>query len=586
MRLERLYIENFQGLAHADLDLSAPITMVAGANGAGKSSLKEAIGLALGEAARVAKKMDYGQLVTEGQKKAQIIVGHDGVASSFTLPAGKAERTATPGDEYLPYVLNPSAFAALDDKGRRKMLFALTKSSARPDVVAGLLAKKGANAKKVEAIKPLLLSGFAAAQEQAKSNTAECRGAWKALTGEAYGTDKAEDWTVAIDELAEGVVEVTAEDMDAAQAVKAEAAIQIEKGNQYLGGLNSSRTALANLHTKKAELEELYGHVNRRQLKLDATNKDLAEWKIKVSEAEQKVTAFSGGDLPCECPGCGIKLKVVGKAVEVFKGKTADAAKLAEAKAEQKTANDSLSLMSRTQVNDQKAVNDAEQAGRDLHALVENYPEPVTDEMITRAEKAIQVQRNIRDTATAKVEAIRERLDLLANAVKKAEDAAKHHQDVKDWILIEKALAPDGIPGEILAGALKPFNAALAKASALSGWAKLQIGGDMNITALGRSYSLLSESEKWRADTLIALVIALQSGLKMVVLDRFDVLDIKGRNQLFGMLIAMARTGDIDSAVICGTMKDRQDPDKLPPEINAIWIENGVAGDPQLQKAS
>lgn len=584
MRLERLYIENFQGLAHADLDLSAPITMVAGANGAGKSSLKEAIGLALGEAARVAKKMDYGQLVTEGQKKSQIIVGHDGVASSFTLPAGKAERTSTPGDEYLPFVLNPSAFAALDDKGRRKMLFALTKSSARPVVVAGLLAKKGANAKKVEAIKPLLLSGFAAAQEQAKSNTAECRGAWKALTGEVYGVDKAEGWAVTVPELADDVAEVTAEDEAAAQAEKAAAAVQIEKGNQYLGGLNANRTALANLHTQKATLEALYGHVNRRQLKLDATNKDLEDWKAKVSAAEQKVTAFSG-EAPCDCPGCGIKLKIIGKTLEVFKGKTADLAKLATAQAELKTANESLSLMSRTQVNDQKAVNESEQAGRDLKSLMDNHPEPVTDEQIKKAEDAIQGQRNKRDAANAKAEAIRERLDLLANAEKKAEDAAKHHQDVKDWILIEKALAPDGIPGEILVGALKPFNAALAKASALSGWPKLQIGGDMNITALGRSYSLLSESEKWRADTLLALVIALQSGLKMVVLDRFDVLDLPGRNQLFGMLIAMARSGDIDSAVICGTMKERQNPAKLPPEINAVWIENGVAGDPQLQKA-
>ncbi|MGV6394544.1 AAA family ATPase [Pseudomonas caspiana] len=583
MRLERIYIENFQGLQHADLELNTPITMVLGANGAGKSSLKEAIGLALGESARVAHKKDYAQLVTEGQKKAQIIISHDGVASSFTLPSGKSERNDTPGGEYLPFVLNPGAFAALDDKARRKMLFALTKSSARPDVVAGLLAAKGANAKKVEAIKPLLLSGFAAAQDQAKSNTSESRGAWKVVTGEAYGVDKAETWCVTVPALAEDVAEVTAEDMKAAQEEKAAAAVEIEKGNQYLGGLNASRTALSSLHTRKAALEEVYLQLNRRRNKLEATTKELDGWKVKVTEAEQNVAAYTG-ESHCDCPNCGVKLKVIGKSVEVFKGKTADQAKLADAQAELRKASDSVGLFTRTLANDKKSMDEAEQAGRDLKALVENYPEPVTDEQITRAEKAIQVQRNIRDAASAKAEAIGERLDLIANAGKKTQEAMQHHQDVKDWILIEKALAPDGIPGEILAGALKPFNAALARVSALAGWTKVQIDGAMNITAADRLYALLSESEKWRVETLLAIVIALQSGLRMVVLDRFDVLDMPSRTQCIGMLLTLAKSGEIESAVVCGTLKEK--PAKLPPEIQAIWIANGIAGEPELQKSA
>lgn len=63
MRIESIYVENFQGLRHANLALSAPITMVCGLNGAGKSSMKEAVGLALGESARIAHKKDYAKLV-------------------------------------------------------------------------------------------------------------------------------------------------------------------------------------------------------------------------------------------------------------------------------------------------------------------------------------------------------------------------------------------------------------------------------------------------------------------------------------------------------------------------------------------
>lgn len=250
-----------------------------------------------------------------------------------------------------------------------------------------------------------------------------------------------------------------------------------------------------------------------------------------------------------------------------------------------KTANEAYNLLARIQVNDQKAVEESERAGNDLEALVASDGEEVTDAMIKRVEDAIQVQRKLRDTANAKVEAMSERLDLIASAEQKAEDAAAHHADVKAWTLIADLLAPDGIPSEILAGALKPFNESLAKTSTMTTWKKVQIGADMSITAGGRLYTLLSESERWRADTLLALAIAEHSGLKFVILDRFDVLDLPGRGQLFGMLVKMAKASTIDSAIVCGTLKEK--PAKLPPEINAVWIENGVAvGTEQLQQAS
>lgn len=584
MRANHLFVENFQGLQACNLDLIAPITLVSGPNGAGKSSLQEAINLALGGSARVSLKKDYKQLVTEGHKKSQIIFSHDDVASSYTLPDGKGDHTLAVGDEYLPYVLTPQLFASLKDVERRKMLFALTKSSSKPQVVVDKLLAKKADPVKVEKIKPLLLSGFAAAQEQAKTYTSESRGAWKALTGEAYGSEKAEGWTVTIQPLPDDSPEVTLDDLAAAQAELTDAAKEIEKGTQHLGGLNAKREATDSAAVRKVELEKVYLELNRRKNKLEATNKELEQWKAKVSEGEQQVLAFSG-ESPCECPACGVKVKIVGKVLELFKGKTADAAKLVTAQAELKKANDAYNLMARTQVNDQKAVAESEQAGRDLEALVKSAGEEVTDAMIERVQAAIQVQRNLRDTAKAKAEAISDRLDVIASAEQKAQDAAAHHNDVKAWTHIAELLAPDGIPSEILKGALKPFNDSLAKSSTLSGWKKVQIGADMNITAGGRLYTLLSESERWRVDGQLALAIAEHSGLRFVILDRFDVLDLPGRGQLLGMLVAMAKAGTIDSAIVCGTLKAK--PAKLPPEINAVWIEDGVAaGDEQLQQAS
>lgn len=248
-------------------------------------------------------------------------------------------------------------------------------------------------------------------------------------------------------------------------------------------------------------------------------------------------------------------------------------------------ANDAYNLLLRTQANDQKAVAESEQAGRDLDAMAETAGEVVTDAMIQRVVDAIQVQRNVRDAAAAKIEAMRERIDLIANAEKKAAQAAQFHEDVKAWTLIAAALAPDGIPGEILAGALKPINDSLAKLSTIAGWPAVSIGPDMAITAAGRLYTLLSESERWRCDALIGLAIAIASGLRLVVLDRFDVLITKARSQLLALLLSLAKSGEIETAIICGSLKEK--PAKLPAEFNAVWIENGVAGeDVQLQQAS
>lgn len=584
MRIESIYIENFQGLRHANLTLSAPITMVCGLNGAGKSSLKEAVGLALGEAARISLKKDYAKLVTEGEKKSQIIIGHDGVASSITLPNGKMERTDVAGQEYLPFVLNPDAFAKLDDKGRRSLLFALTKSSAKPEVAVEKLLARGADPDKAEKIKPLLRSGFNAAMEQAKTYTSESRGAWKALTGEAYGSDKAEGWMVTIPALADGTPEVSQDDLIQAQAEHAKAVEEIGKGDQHLGGLRAKREATDSMATRKTEIEEVYLQLYRRQTKLATTNTGLEEWKTKIAEAQQKVEAHSG-ESSCDCPGCGVKLKVVGKGIELFKGKTADLNKQAAAKLGLQQANDAYNLLLRTQANDLKAVAESEQAGRDLDAMVATTGEIITDAMIQRVVDAINVQRNLRDAAAAKVEAMRERLDLIVNAEKKAEQSAQYHEDVKAWTLIAAALAPDGIPGEILAGALKPINSSLAKLSTIAGWPAVSIGADMAITAAGRLYTLLSESERWRCDALIGLAIAIASGLRLVVLDRFDVLITKARSQLLALLLSLAKSGEIETAIICGSLKEK--PAKLPAEFNAVWIENGVAGDEvELQQAS
>lgn len=579
MHLEHIFVENFQGLRSASLDLATPITLVAGFNGAGKSSLREAIGFALGGSGRVQHKKDYGKLVTEGEKKAQIIVSHDGAASSFSLPKGTAERHSVPGDDYLPFVLTPGAFAALDEKARRALLFKLTRSSAKPDVVVGMLAKRKANPDKVEKIKPLLLSGFGAAQEQAKAYAAESRGAWKAITGEQYGSEKAEGWVF---EAPDSVSNADERE----EVFKKHAKVQqdIENGNRFIGEQDAKRQAAQGLGQRKAELEEAAGLYDRAVAKRTTTEQDLAKLEQQLPELQAQLKDQQAGSGGCECPACGVGLKIVGSKLELYQGLKQDTAATSTLALDITNMQRSVEMLRRTLQNDMAAVAKAEAARNELKQLEGQQAEAFDQEKYDRAIEALNALRKQEGELRAQYNALCDAASEAKNAEANTEKAAGYHLDVLEWVLIEKALAPDGIPGEILAGAMQPFNASLTRTSKLTGWPVVQVSTEMDITAGGRLYQLLSESEQWRCDTLLALAIAVHSGLKLVMLDRFDVLDLPARGQLLGMLVSLAKANEIESAIVLGTLKAK--PAKLPPEISAVWIEGGVAQQDQpMQQA-
>jgi len=164
----------------------------------------------------------------------------------------------------------------------------------------------------------------------------------------------------------------------------------------------------------------------------------------------------------------------------------------------------------------------------------------------------------------------------IARAKAAAEVTAKakaHFNDVAEWTAIAEALAPDGLPAELLAQALKPINHLLRAASLTTGWRQPAIDANMNITAEGRPYALHSVSEKWRIDAMIAAAIAHLSGVKILLLDGFDVLEVPDRDKLMIWLDSLAEVGALETAIINATLKAA--PAGLPDSITALWVEGG-----------
>ncbi|MCU9949819.1 AAA family ATPase [Pseudomonas sp. PDM13] len=575
MRLDRILVENVLGLRSADLALRTPITLVAGPNGAGKSSLGDAVSMALlGRPRRVAKKKDLAQLVSEGAKRGRAAIWADGEQmGEMKLPSGDHGEHLPAGAQYLPYVLDSTLFATGSADDRRRLLFQLTNCKATPDLIEKRLLELGAQPDKVATIKPLLLSGFPAASEDAKARATDAKGAWRGVTGEVWGEVKADGWEPELP-----AASVDQQDLANSQKELQQVEQDLADAQEALGAHRANGQNNAQRQAKVAELVPEADLLARRRVKLEEDRKRQLEWSQKLVDAEQAASVATA----LTCPCCSELLVMEdGKLMKLPTVPGADAAEAAKRVAEYEGY---LQSAMRAIDNSLRDVASSEAAVKQIKELKAELAAEVSAEAIETAEQAINDLRQQRDALRAKVEALQEVARAIADRQAVIDKAARHHADVVTWSLIGDALAPAGIPAKLLGEALAPVNDSLAILARLAKWRPVVIGNDMALTYGDRAYGLLSESERWRVDTLVALAIAQLSELRVVLLDRFDVLDLPSRTQMLVLLLELAKIKAIDSVVLCGTLKEP--PAKLPAPIAAYWIESGAIVQPSTSQAA
>lgn len=593
MRIGHINIENFQGARAVDLDLRTPATLIAGPNGSGKSSIAEAIRLAvLGTPERVGLKKELGALVTEGAKIGVVALDLEAGTVGITLPKGtQAGEALVPLSPALPYVLAPERFAAAKPDERRTLLFALSGTNVKADEIERRLLARSCTPELVTQIKPILRSGFGASAEYAKQQATEAKGAWKAATGEQWGSQKAEGWTAQAPVFDQAA-------LVGDRATLAEIDARIELHTKALGALEQKAAAFAaarkqraareaqaaklpalrqKLEFDQAEHENLVEHVAALEAKAGVGPRvglvhDLASClsQLWASEASKNV-AF----------GIGLDIKSVLAAYERQYGKigaTGDA----EASAALPKAIEARDLMARSVENDRRDIAAAEAAAAQLKDA--GAPEEIQAADVEAARAKVAALRTERKAIDDRVQALLNAKQAATSATERTANAARYHGDVQAWLAIADALSPDGIPGEILAEALQPFNAVLADLADLANWRAPAIDDDMSISWGGRPYRLLSESERWRVDALIGAALAEISGLRCLILDRFDCLDLPGRGDALGLVDALAVERNFDTILMLGTLKSA--PAAPSDAFTSYWIENGTAGQQQLRAAA
>lgn len=605
MKIHSITASNFLGARDINVELRRPVALFAGLNGAGKSSLQEAVRMALtGETVRVGLKKDYPALISEGAESGFAAIGTANQGYEIVLPQGKGNHANI---DALPYVLDAQRFASLDDNERRLFLFGLMGVQMDGAAIKGRLLARACDSAKVEQVIPLLRAGFEAASKEAAAKARDAKAGWKTATGgETWGKDKAPKWQP---EALPADAEKASVRYENAVTKRKEVDAELAKAQQELGAAKAEQRRQHEAESRRLELHEQAGKIDRIQARINHDTAELAAWEEKVAATraaacvETKPDPKNPGEYllrglasvtsdfvnltfeypEVQWPG-GLLNRAAAHLADYRKlhGEPADTAAAAqpdpEAVAKLPEYENALALLQRAVANGKRDLEAAQRAAellKDLDGLKANAD-------TSAAEAKVAELTEKRNGWQADADKYREVAEKYSRRQALIEQVAKLHQDVLDWTLIADALAPDGIPGELLAEALGPINERLHDSAGIAEWEQVVIHSDMRITYGLRDYAMISESEKWRTDAMIAEAVSHLAGVKLLVLDRFDVLDLKGREDLLYWLGGMAADGDIDTALIFGTLKG------LPAlnfdNIEAHWIDNGAAG--QLKEAA
>lgn len=577
MKIQRLSIDNFLRVGFIDLDISNDTAhLFAGENCCGKSSLAESIRFALtGETVRVSRKGDYKQMVKEGSKTGTVSVLVDGQRVSRDVKT--AEQTTQPEYKppaYLGYVLNAQRFAHEKPDIRRKMLFALTGTKVDRENIIKRLLVKGCDEALCEEVAPMLRSGLSAAHDAAEKRATTLRAQWTGLTGQSrYGRQIASDWKPEPpkDYDPERLIEVDGEAL---------------KITRRLSQLDTQKGATQQMITEaQAIIETMDSAKDYDPASLEAVKKDIETTTTYIDDLNEVIVKANqeiaqGSDkAPVTCCECGTQLKV-SFVNRPGAGVTAEVSKFTPLSSK---AMESLQgLLHKNATLLRAAKEKLIKYKKEAEELSKAAPDPALKAMARPDIDALSIQQSeiaqkidaLQQDQTAldiELRGLRESAGLVKGAADIEKRALEMHQAIEKWTKIKTELAPDGIPAEILTDALKPINDRLSATAAVTGWPLVVISPTIEVHAGARSYHLLSESAKWRADAAIAEAIAHLSGLKLLVLDRVDVLSIRNRGAFIMWMASIVQ--EYDTILAFATLKEL--PPRLPAGMAAHWIENG-----------
>lgn len=544
-------VENFMGCQKANVETNQ-ISFVCGLNHQGKSSFLTAVAGALTGSPIVLglRKTDLGMLVYTGKASGRVKVENEDSCVSVTYPKAELLTEGENPPSISKIAAGLESLIDFPEKKRSEFIRNLTNCTPSKDDLTEFLAERYITKKNiVESVwQKVDQDGFEASLERAKDTGRALKQQWSMVTGETYGSSKAQTWQP--QGWTSDLVDVSEESLQA--------------------DLTGLQAELENLISHQAiddnELERLKETASDSilaQLKIDRdkTITDLAMARKAFYEFKRDFDNLpkyddSGKKL---CPHCGKPVIIKSGEIDVFiepssEEKTEIQRKRTELSEKMQKADIEVKRLESLYAVALSKVEDTEKANKRLYEL-------------ERKSSGNASQRDI----DLKREEIRKQQNGIA-AFKAAKEAKRLAQNIVENQAIIDALDMSGIRQKSMLKGLKLFNDQLSEICNTAGWQIVKIDSDLTILMNDRPYILLSESEKLRCRIALQITVASMQSDKLVIIDGAELLDFHGKNGLLNLLYLT----HIDALI--GMMCS--DPAKTPRVddcgIRSYWANNGV----------
>ncbi len=548
----KISIRNYRRVERADIE-GGPIVLVGGKNDNGKSSVLQAVAIAVtGWALPPGRlKKDAARLIRRGADKGSVAatIGDGAVLLSF--PKAEAVFDGEIKISTIAAGLTPLSAMKPDDMATALGRFIGADPSLDDIIEACRDAGLGADLagkiwKKVEA------SGWKEAEQQGRDQGIKLKTIWEQRTGQKrWGATIGAEWRPPNwqPEFADLVIEEAAiielrQRLQRAREMAAVDSSVMERLEREAGGLDAAETAVA------------------------AAKERLALDEAAVERATSALAALPrpearGAEMPC--PHCGgfLTLNKVGDGVHRLEAAATVAVsdevikkqRLAIAGAEGDVAN------ARAHLGDAKAAV--------LNAQVAlTRAKAAADELA-----AAQAKTGGEDVGALAAELAD--MEMKFTAIENARLAAQGHALIVQNVALQKILAPEGLRRTVMNRSLETFNTGvLAPMCAEAGWPAVRITPDMTIMWGDMDWVDLGESARWIVDRIIQVAIARADGSKLVIMDAADICDAGNRNKLFGLLMKQP------FETLVGMTFNKPDlmPDLASAKAGArFWVNNGIS---------
>lgn len=545
----QITIKNFRGCREATLPLQG-LTLVAGHNGQGKTSIAQAVAAVLcGQWQPTGidlKKKEAESLVIDGEKKAVILAESQTGVAKLIYPTCEY---MTEGEAPYSKPTLTGQISLLNMTTSQRVVHLLENTGMTPtlrDLEAALPEMESINREKLW--KRIEETTFDETCKLYKDQATTLKAEWRAATGEAWGAAKAQGWQP--EDLNNADLFTKEEDI---QKEINELKAEIRKANEHNARIGISREGDQEKADGLAELEKQLAEAQAR------FNSSKEKWDAAIAEEKGAEKWVSTG---WECPHCQGKL-----AIDQGLSGAPDKVRKADDLTPQQIEERNLKF---SQIQQKKL---AMQTANSMAATERNR-------LSSEIHQAKDAQKRIADNqAGTKIDIteIEEKVGKLlqkADLLKKYNTATAIQSKIERALQISAFLDADGeksIRQKKLANGLQAFNDKLSENCTIAAYKEVKVDEELNVTYDGRRYDFLSASEQYRVRVILQVNEQNEDNLPMVF-DAIDILDNAGRNGLIKLLRAKVK-----NALLTATILKREEaPDLSKVGGKTLWLENGM----------